>query len=367
MSNMDLDTAYEIAGGYKEADEKTFAQALEIVRKNDEEFAKSLKIAHEQELAFKRKQEEAEKITANPKEIAENTEFLYNELGNDDIKNSLMSDEEIRTAIDNTPIVDGKDGVEVSPEERDKHIEMLIEKAKLDVMIEQSRNRDFASKTNEEKKETLFEEVKDSFLGTLVQLRTAAQLQNNIPNAAEAVVNDDKEFFVKQQEALGNMALQDKAIDMEEKIEVSSDLVITACVESEAKAESYKKILADKALLAKGKAKDYYSRAGIFINKAKTSFVEKAKQVWGQRYEFAKNMKDKFITIEHILLALIKDDSLKRMLLFSCLDVTLRTAARQASLSFSISQSLLKFMSIESVMPSSHLILCCSLPRVILW
>ena len=34
------------------------------------------------------------------------------------------------------------------------------------------------------------------------------------------------------------------------------------------------------------------------------------------------------------------------------------TAARQASLSFNISQSLLKFMYVESVMPSSHLILC---------
>ena len=34
------------------------------------------------------------------------------------------------------------------------------------------------------------------------------------------------------------------------------------------------------------------------------------------------------------------------------------TAARQASLSFTISQSLLKFMSIESVMPSNYLILC---------
>ena len=34
------------------------------------------------------------------------------------------------------------------------------------------------------------------------------------------------------------------------------------------------------------------------------------------------------------------------------------TAARQASLSFTISQSLLNFMSIESVMPSNHLILC---------
>ena len=34
------------------------------------------------------------------------------------------------------------------------------------------------------------------------------------------------------------------------------------------------------------------------------------------------------------------------------------TAARQASLSFTISWSLLKFMSIELVMPSNHLILC---------
>ena len=34
------------------------------------------------------------------------------------------------------------------------------------------------------------------------------------------------------------------------------------------------------------------------------------------------------------------------------------TAARQASLSITISQSLLKLMSIESVMPSNHLILC---------
>ena len=46
----------------------------------------------------------------------------------------------------------------------------------------------------------------------------------------------------------------------------------------------------------------------------------------------------------------------------SCL--TLATpwpAARQASLSFTVSQSLLKLMSIESVVPSNHLTLCCPL------
>ena len=41
--------------------------------------------------------------------------------------------------------------------------------------------------------------------------------------------------------------------------------------------------------------------------------------------------------------------------------VTPWTVAHQASLSFTISWSLLKLMSIESVMPSNHLILCCPL------
>ena len=53
----------------------------------------------------------------------------------------------------------------------------------------------------------------------------------------------------------------------------------------------------------------------------------------------------------------------RRLLLFvSCkvvwLFLTPWTAAHQASLSFTVSQSLLKLMSIESVMPSNHLILC---------
>ena len=53
-------------------------------------------------------------------------------------------------------------------------------------------------------------------------------------------------------------------------------------------------------------------------------------------------------------------------LLFSCcharLLVTPWTAARRASLSFPVSRSLLKLMSIESMMSSNHLVLCHPLP-----
>ena len=50
--------------------------------------------------------------------------------------------------------------------------------------------------------------------------------------------------------------------------------------------------------------------------------------------------------------------ALSRVRLFA----TPRAAARQASLSITNSWSLLKLMSIESVMPSNHLILCPSPP-----
>ena len=58
-----------------------------------------------------------------------------------------------------------------------------------------------------------------------------------------------------------------------------------------------------------------------------------------------------------ILISLSSVQSLSRVRLF----VTPWTAARQTSLSITNSWSLLKLMSIESVMPSNHLILCCPL------
>ena len=57
---------------------------------------------------------------------------------------------------------------------------------------------------------------------------------------------------------------------------------------------------------------------------------------------------------EHVSVQFSSFQSLSRVRLFA----TPRIAARQASLSITISRSSLRLTSIESVMPSSHLILC---------
>ena len=61
--------------------------------------------------------------------------------------------------------------------------------------------------------------------------------------------------------------------------------------------------------------------------------------------------------LKYNLLMFSSVQSLSHVRLF----VTPWTAARQTSLSITNSRSLLKLMSIESVMPSNHLILCCPL------
>ena len=70
---------------------------------------------------------------------------------------------------------------------------------------------------------------------------------------------------------------------------------------------------------------------------------------------------------QHLALHILHGSQISRVTIYSLLVqslshvwpfVTPWTAARQASLSFTISQCLLKLMSIESMMPSNHLILC---------
>ena len=59
-------------------------------------------------------------------------------------------------------------------------------------------------------------------------------------------------------------------------------------------------------------------------------------------------------SVIHTHIFVLFAQSLSHVQLFA----TLWNAEHQASLSFTVSQSLLKLMSIESVMPSNHLILC---------
>ena len=65
-----------------------------------------------------------------------------------------------------------------------------------------------------------------------------------------------------------------------------------------------------------------------------------------------------WVLLFHFWLSSVLDVAVVQLLSHAQLFATPWTAARQASLSFTVSWSLLRLTSIESMMPSNHLILC---------
>ena len=91
------------------------------------------------------------------------------------------------------------------------------------------------------------------------------------------------------------------------------------------------------------------------------NFLNRAFKVSHQLQKFIKYFLLIFL-LPHFLISSSSVTNFKFVVvqLLSCvrLFATPQSAAYQASLSFTISQSLLKLMSIESVIPSNHLVLC---------
>ncbi len=377
-TSMTIDDAFKIAGGFITASDEEFAKAFDIVKKYNEDIILKTQKAYESkdenalmdaldELekydaslaktlreAYKNKEEtfsstlnsrkdevveafssarnsekalanaiaEEEEIKVSSEVLAKNTEILYNLLDDKELEENILKDSEIKEAIDNTVIVKfdeaTKSKKELSVDERDQHFKMLIEKAKLDVFIEQSKTEDYSAKTPEEQKSSLFEEVKMSFLGTVAEVRTAsliadkeqlAKLYDKDPDnwkntkAGDAVEQKKADFFQKQLEDLGSGKTQYEAIDFgasneddAKKVEVLDDFVIQACAEADIKAQAFEKKLdqLSKACQTSSNTKDAnnFDKAWQKVNSFRTNFAHKARQIWNERYNFALALKD---------------------------------------------------------------------------
>lgn len=295
FDSMDLNTAYGIAGGYIEADDEIFAKALEMVKADDPRFAEELKAARKAETSLKAQQDKEEEIAASAEEVLDNTSFLKQEFGNDKFQQDFFADEEIKAAEKNTPVYDinpeTQERFELEGDDKHAHFEMLFEKAKLDVWREQAGSKEFYNLKNKDKKKSLFAAVKNSFLSTVAHLRTSAQIEREVPDAVHAAQKEDKNFFAKQ---AGSMLSKiQNALNPDKEIKISSSSVMAACAESEARTNKFARKLADLAKKATGKKKECFSKAALMTHKAKEAFAEKAKLVWGQRYEFMANIRDR--------------------------------------------------------------------------
>lgn len=206
--------AYDIVGGFKNVDSKTFENALKILEKHDPEFAKALMQMRASGSSFSLMSvEELKRFTPV---IEKNTEIACDILSPkslEQIENKVLEDKEVKTAFSNTPILDDK-GVDLANEEKDEAHRAIVHAATLETIPEIVES----TSEIENVQEVVAEKVKVRTLGILGKLRLEA-LRPKTSEFIEAVKEKNVKFFSNAVSKMRN------AFNFKKKIKVSAQAV----------------------------------------------------------------------------------------------------------------------------------------------
>ena len=123
---LSLNSAYDIVGGYRDADSDTYKKALEIVKLDSPEFAEILNKLRESGSSFKSaSMSELKDFNERLEKNIDAALNIYSKSYIDDITNEVLEDKAVIEAFSNTPITDDQ-GVELVDDGRIYNIEIFM-------------------------------------------------------------------------------------------------------------------------------------------------------------------------------------------------------------------------------------------------
>lgn len=262
--------AYEIAGGYMEADEETFQRALKIVAEKDKAFAEELRLARKAE----EKALHAE-FSAAPEEVSANADYiisLFEKDGKDQqLKQSVMEDNELKTAFANTSFYDtdlqtGKEVISDN-EQNDKLQSMLYEQAKTDVWAEFVGSKEFSTADDKAKEEKVKSGLKSSLMRALTKLRTFSAFKVKEKEEIQALKEGNESFFKNR---IGKIR---DAFDFKKKVSVSGEAFRPVLDAAKKRFSSFAGKLAKATEASEEKSKKFFTKAAAYTQKLTVRLV----------------------------------------------------------------------------------------------
>ncbi|MBQ2884787.1 MAG: hypothetical protein IJE43_13585 [Alphaproteobacteria bacterium] len=239
-----LASAYDIVGGYRDADSETYYRALEIVKLDSPEFAETMSKMKESGTSFKA-------MTINDvKDFSERLEKnidvaleVYNKDTIEEITEIVINDEEVSEAFKNTPFVNDE-GVELVEDERKEAERIVVHTATL----EEVQNVVEATDDDDLSKETIIENVKNRTLFNLGALRIGA-LRPKTKEFIQAIKDKSESFFANATNKLRN------AFNFKKEVKVNKASVTEKFDKAKNNFSSYLDKLKKKVSISKIKAK----------------------------------------------------------------------------------------------------------------
>ncbi len=265
--------AYEIAGGYKQVDKATFNKAMKMVEADDAHFAASLRQMHKNNQI--KTLQSVEDLKTSPEHIASNADFIYNAYENDKqshtLKNAVLEDEDIKEALSNTPIygTDSATNEDFALDKRanEESTNALYENSKAETLYNLVDDEDFAQLDDHSKTEKLKSEVKHSFLHTLTHLRLSTQIKDEANDVVAAIKEGNESFFARK---IGKIH---DAFNFKKEVKVSGNSMLATFRKTQEKVSLFAKGLTELAQKSKDKSKKLLSKAAVSMHKAAVYMV----------------------------------------------------------------------------------------------
>lgn len=199
--------------------------------------------------------------------------------------------EDIAGILNRTDVIDTDGKTVLSEGKKDNYLNLLFENAKLQAEIHLTGDKEFAEKSDSEKKQTFRDEVKTIFLTDFARAAVASKMDK--PTSKEQKI-DSAEYkayidrqYKKAQEAFQNI------IDGGKRITVKADSILSAVADTAVKAENYVRSLKDKAMAAaERELKEKWNHLATKFQIKKNRLEEQARLLSDNRYEIIKNVKN---------------------------------------------------------------------------
>ena len=249
---LSLNAAYDIVGGYRDADKETYEKAIEIIKNDSPEFAETLLKLRESGTSLKSASmddlkdfnERLEKNISSALEIY-NKDFL------EEVTNTVLEDEVVAKAFENTPFVSDT-GAELEEEEREETERLVVYTSAIETIpdvIESTDDKDLS-------KETIVENVKNRTLFNLGSLRIGAS-RAKTKEYTEAIKDNNESFFANTLSKLRN------AFNFRKKVNVKKSAIAEKASKARNKISSYFSKLKERVSSSKLKAK--LNKLGTYI------------------------------------------------------------------------------------------------------
>ncbi len=221
-----------------------------------------------------------------------NTAYLDNISTTYGYSSFIQENADIKKYVDVIDIVDNKNKKNLTGKQKQKHLELLFEAAKLKALTSLAGSKEFEQKSPQEKENAIKEEIKNTFFADFARTTISSFIKTPTKKESKIGTKEYKQYILKQVQSAASAFKN--FIEGNKRIRINTDNILASCADSAVQIETYINALKQKAKKTEASVRDGFNKVAKFFQDKKNKLEQKANHISENRYEIFKAVKGSF-------------------------------------------------------------------------